>query len=55
MLLYRLAGPFMSSCSDGDITLLLHAWSNGKSDVLEDLIPLIYDELYLTAKRCMSR
>jgi RNA polymerase sigma-70 factor, ECF subfamily len=45
----------MSSCSAGDITLLLHAWSNGKSDVLEDLIPLIYDELYLTARRCMSR
>jgi RNA polymerase sigma-70 factor (ECF subfamily) len=45
----------MSSCSAGDITLLLHAWSNGKSDVLEDLIPLVYEELYLTAKRCMSR
>jgi RNA polymerase sigma-70 factor (ECF subfamily) len=47
--------PFMSSCAAGDITLLLHAWSNGKSDVLGDLIPLVYEELYLTAKRYMSR
>jgi RNA polymerase sigma-70 factor (ECF subfamily) len=48
-------GPFMSSCSAGDITLLLHAWNNGKNNALNDLIPLVYEELYLTAKRYMTR
>jgi RNA polymerase sigma factor (TIGR02999 family) len=28
-----------------DITQLLQDWSNGKSEVLEDLMPLVYDEL----------
>ena len=45
----------MSSCSIGDITLLLRAWSEGNRQALEDLIPLVYKELYITAKRYMAR
>lgn len=45
----------MSSCSIGDITLRLRAWSNGDRQALDELLPLVYEELYLTAKRYMSR
>jgi RNA polymerase sigma factor (TIGR02999 family) len=45
----------MSSCSIGDITLLLRAWSEGDRQALEDLIPLVYEDLYVTAKRYMAR
>jgi RNA polymerase sigma-70 factor, ECF subfamily len=39
----------------GDITLLLRSWSEGDGNALEELMPLVYQELYLTAKRYMSR
>jgi RNA polymerase sigma-70 factor (ECF subfamily) len=45
----------MGSCSIGDITVLLRAWREGDRQALEDLIPLVYQELYLTAKRYMAR
>jgi RNA polymerase sigma-70 factor, ECF subfamily len=41
--------------SIGDITRLLRSWNDGDRQALEDLMPLVYQELYLTAKRYMSR
>ena len=38
-----------------DITELLQAWSNGKSDVLEKLMPLVYDELRRQASRYLNK
>ena len=38
-----------------DITELLQDWSNGKSDVLEKLMPLVYDELRRQASRYLQK
>jgi len=32
-----------------NITELLHQWSSGKTEVAEELLPLIYDELHRRA------
>src|SRR5579862_2833227 len=45
----------MSGCTIGDITLLLRAWDGGDREALEVLIPLVYQELHLIAKRYMAR
>ena len=45
----------MSDCSIGEITSLLRAWNSGDRRALDDLIPLVYEELHLTAKRYMAR
>jgi RNA polymerase sigma-70 factor, ECF subfamily len=37
-----------------EITELLRAWNGGDDQALEKLTPLIYDELYRVAKRCIS-
>ena len=40
-----------------DVTMLLNAWSDGKQDALDELMPLVYQELrklarsYLRAER----
>jgi RNA polymerase sigma-70 factor, ECF subfamily len=44
----------MGSCPVGDITELLRAWSTGDRGALDDLVPLVYKELHLTAKRYMA-
>jgi RNA polymerase sigma-70 factor, ECF subfamily len=41
--------------SVGDITLLLRSWSEGEEQALEKLMPLVYEQLYVTAQRYMSR
>ena len=38
-----------------EITELLHKWSDGDADALEQLTPVIYAELHRIAKRYMSR
>ena len=38
-----------------NITQLLQEWSNGKSDVLEKLMPLVYDELHRQAARFLRQ
>lgn len=40
----------MRSCTPGDITQLLIAWSNGDRDALNKLTPLVYDELRRIAR-----
>src|ERR687884_1163652 len=41
--------------SPHEITHLLIAWSNGSQDALEQLYPLVYEELRRLAHRYMSR
>ncbi|HWC75896.1 MAG TPA: sigma-70 family RNA polymerase sigma factor [Blastocatellia bacterium] len=38
-----------------EVTKLLVAWSDGDESALEELIPLVYDELYRLARRYMVR
>jgi RNA polymerase sigma-70 factor, ECF subfamily len=38
----------------GEITTLLHAWSEGDRRALAELTPLVYRELHHAAKRCMA-
>jgi RNA polymerase sigma-70 factor (ECF subfamily) len=38
-----------------EISRLLRAWSGGKSGALEDLVPLVYDELHRQAHRFLRR
>jgi len=41
--------------STHEVTQLLRAWSVGDQEALDRLVPLVYDELYRTAHRYMSR
>jgi RNA polymerase sigma factor (TIGR02999 family) len=45
----------MSAASSDHITQLLQAWSEGSSEALEQLTPLIYRELHRLAAHYMSR
>ena len=44
----------MSASSPHEITALLQAWNGGDNQALEKLTPLVYEELYRAAKRCIS-
>lgn len=44
----------MTEIGNQDVTKLLDAWSNGDGEALEQLMPLVYDELRRMAKRYMS-
>lgn len=48
-------GPGYMSPEQHDVTQLLRAWSNGDEKALENLLPLVYDELYRRARRYMAR
>jgi RNA polymerase sigma-70 factor (ECF subfamily) len=41
--------------SPKEITVLLRAWKEGDDQALEQLTPLVYDELYRAARRYMAR
>jgi hypothetical protein len=45
----------MAAHSPQDVTQLLKAWSNGEQEALEQLIPLVYQELHRLAHRYMGR
>ena len=45
----------MVTSSTHEITELLQAWNRGDDQALEKLTPLVYEELYRAAKRCISR
>lgn len=45
----------MAAPTPQDLTQLLVAWSNGEQDALEQLIPLVYNELHRLAHRYMDR
>ncbi|CAN5264430.1 sigma-70 family RNA polymerase sigma factor [soil metagenome] len=38
-----------------DITLILQEWSEGNAEVLDDLMPLVYDELRRQASRFLNK
>jgi len=40
--------------SPHEITELLHAWSNGEQSALDQLMPLVYDDLHRLAQRHMA-
>src|SRR3984957_15450725 len=40
---------------EGDISILLRAWSDGDGNALEELTPIVYDELHRLARRYMRR
>ena len=44
----------MSQNAAGEVTRLLKAWSSGDESALDKLVPLVYQELHLRAKRYMS-
>lgn len=45
----------MGSAASPDITTLLRAWSGGSPKALEELMPLVYDELHKVARAYMRR
>lgn len=59
ILYYRLirGGFFSGKCmaNDGEVTQLLGAWQSGDPRALEQLTPLVYEELRRLARRYMSR
>jgi RNA polymerase sigma factor (TIGR02999 family) len=44
----------MVPASPQDVTRLLQAWSRGECSALDRLVPLVYRELHLRARRCMA-
>ncbi len=40
--------------TDQNLTSLLQAWNRGQHDALEEIIPVVYDELHKLARRYMS-
>ena len=44
----------MDSASPKDVTQLLQAWSRGEESALDRLVPLVYRELHMRARRCMA-
>jgi RNA polymerase sigma factor (TIGR02999 family) len=47
--------PKPSASPPGDVTRLLLAWSQGDAKALEELIPLVYDELHRLAEQHLLR
>jgi RNA polymerase sigma-70 factor (ECF subfamily) len=45
----------MSDARPKDVTQLLIEWNRGKQGALDELLPLVYDELHRVAARCMRR
>jgi len=45
----------MTTSSTHEITELLQAWNRGDDQALDKLTPLVYDELYRAARRCLTR
>jgi RNA polymerase sigma factor (TIGR02999 family) len=44
----------LSTASPQDVTQLLQAWSRGDEAALDELVPLVYRDLHLRARRCMA-
>ena len=44
----------MTKPSPHEVTQLLQAWSDGKQDALDELVPLVYEELHRLARHYMS-
>jgi RNA polymerase sigma-70 factor (ECF subfamily) len=44
----------MTARSSHEVTQLLQAWSDGNRDALDELVPLVYEELHRLARHYMS-
>jgi RNA polymerase sigma factor (TIGR02999 family) len=44
----------LDAASPPDVTQLLQAWSRGEESALDRLVPLVYRDLHLRARRCMA-
>src|SRR5689334_14937094 len=44
-----------SSASVGDVSRLLRAWTDGDRSALDELTPIVYEELHRLARRYMKR
>src|SRR5215831_8228570 len=44
-----------SASPAGEVTRLLHAWKEGDRQALEELIPLVYNDLHRMARRHLGR
>ncbi len=44
----------MSAPPSGEVTRLLHAWSKGDENALQQLVPLVYEHLRVAARRYMA-
>lgn len=44
----------MNAPSPGEVTQLLRAWRAGEEAALDRLVPLVYRDLHLRARRCMA-
>lgn len=44
----------MAVSESGEVTGLLRAWGQGDESALEKLVPLVYDQLHLAARRYMA-
>lgn len=44
----------MTNSPDKDVTRLLEAWSDGKPEAIDELMPLVYEELKRMAKKYMN-
>jgi RNA polymerase sigma factor (TIGR02999 family) len=44
----------LDAASPPDVTQLLQAWSRGEESALDKLVPLVYRDLHLRARRCMA-
>ena len=40
---------------EGEVSMLLHAWSGGDQSALQRLTPIVYDELHRLARRYMRQ
>ena len=45
----------MAESSEGDVTQLLHQWSQGDRDALDELLPIVYRELRTMAARHLNK
>ena len=45
----------MVDSSEGDVTRLLRAWGEGRSEALEELVPLVHDELRRLSRHHLRR
>src|SRR5215475_12824862 len=51
----RFLGVIMQPADSAEITTLLHAWGSGDESALQQLTPLVYDELRRIAHRYMRK
>jgi RNA polymerase sigma factor (TIGR02999 family) len=52
---YERTGAFVDKQSTGDVTALLVAWKEGDEEALNQLIPLVHQELHRLARSYMAR